>query len=534
MQEHHDKITSLSRPELEVQLVKICESVVFREANRLSDFLRYIVNESLARRAELIKASSIAIDVFGKSAEFDANSQSLVRVQAGQLRLRLAKYYSDLAADGEILIEIPRGRYAPVFSYVRGATPLGTQIRTLRKTNDSMRASILVLPPKNLSGNPDLDFTCFGFSEEIVTALTKFPELRTLSATSVWEDIPSIDKVSLDDADYALRGSLRLDGDQLRLNFHLISLKDRMQVWSSAYDVDRSIEDLFSIQSSIAQAVVFALTNPDEPLVSIGQHVPGDDHDQKWEAYQAILEAYDYYHRPSQERHDVVKERLLAARDRNSQYSELLSMLAMIYLNDHRFGYATGPTDDGLMKSALSEALKAVNLSPRSGLCWHYLAQVYFEMRDFEKYEAAIETSMSLSMCHPYVLVEHGHHVWMMGDADRGLALVEQAFKLNPRPPGWYYYALVHDDIAQGRFDSALKFFKKLTTPGFFWQNFLAVVIQGHRDDARAAETALNALEQQYPVFADNAEHFVTQAVFPDSFKRNASAGINKAKRLLR
>ncbi len=522
--------TSPSKPEVRMQLDKVCRSTVFNEANRLCDFLRYIANEATAGRGKQVNASSIAIDVFKKGADFDANSQSLVRVQAGQLRLRLAKYYSDLAKDDEVLIEVPKGRYAPVFSYVRGA--LVGQTKAAKKASDVFRLSVLVLPPNNLSGNADFDLTCLGFSEEIVTALTKFPELRTLSASSIWEESPSVESLSSEDADYALRGSLRAQGHHLRLVFHLISLKDRTQIWSSEYEADGSIQDMFSVQSSIARAVVFALTCPTEPLISGGPSVIGDDPDQSTQAYHAVLDAYEYHHHPSRERHGIVKEKLLVALKKTPSYPEVRSMLAMIYLNEHRYGYLSGPVSPDPLARALLEAQEAVNLSPRSGLCWHYLAQVYFDLRDFGKYHAAIETSLSLSMRHPYVLVEQGHHLWMMGEEERGRQLIAEAFEANPRPPGWYYFGLVHDSISLGRFDLALEQVSKLNTPDFFWANFLAAVVHGHYHHTEASRTALKTLEHQHADFANQAETIIAQAVFPETFKANAIAGLNKAKQL--
>ncbi|MEN0000160.1 MAG: hypothetical protein AAF940_04695 [Pseudomonadota bacterium] len=79
--------------------------------------LRYIVEQELAGKGDLLKGYTIAQDVFGKSDDFDPAMDAVVRVQAGRLRDQLASYYSGEGADNPIEITIPRGTYMPHFSY---------------------------------------------------------------------------------------------------------------------------------------------------------------------------------------------------------------------------------------------------------------------------------------------------------------------------------------------------------------------------------------------------------------------------------
>ncbi|MFC5584394.1 hypothetical protein ACFPOD_04665 [Nitratireductor kimnyeongensis] len=93
----------------------------FRASDRNRRFLRFVVEETLAGRADRIKAFTIAVDVFGRDASFDATVDPIVRIAAGQLRKSLRDYYAGPGKVDPIHISIPLGAYVPVFEK-RGPT----------------------------------------------------------------------------------------------------------------------------------------------------------------------------------------------------------------------------------------------------------------------------------------------------------------------------------------------------------------------------------------------------------------------------
>ena len=81
------------------QLDRILASGEFVAPDRLKSFLRFAVEETLAGRAERLKAYTIAVDVFGRDKSFDPQTDPVVRMEAGKLRRRLERYYLG-AGDG--------------------------------------------------------------------------------------------------------------------------------------------------------------------------------------------------------------------------------------------------------------------------------------------------------------------------------------------------------------------------------------------------------------------------------------------------
>ncbi|MBY5412453.1 hypothetical protein HFO98_29235 [Rhizobium leguminosarum] len=84
-------------------------------SDRHRAFLRYIVDARFEGRSDTIKAYSIAIDVFNRPASFDPSSDPIVRIEATRLRESLQKYYGQIADEPGARLDIPRGRYVPVF-----------------------------------------------------------------------------------------------------------------------------------------------------------------------------------------------------------------------------------------------------------------------------------------------------------------------------------------------------------------------------------------------------------------------------------
>jgi hypothetical protein len=83
--------------------------------------LRYVVEETLAARADAIKEYTLGLEVFERGESFDPREDPIVRVQARNLRMRLARYYAGPGAEDPVRIEVPKRTYVPVFEDQRRA-----------------------------------------------------------------------------------------------------------------------------------------------------------------------------------------------------------------------------------------------------------------------------------------------------------------------------------------------------------------------------------------------------------------------------
>src|SRR5215471_16194881 len=97
------------------QLGRILASPGFCRNERLTQFLKFVVEQHLEGKAGEIKESVIAMEVFGRGADHDPKQDSIVRTEASRLRARLNEYYLGDGKNDALVIELPKGGYAPLF-----------------------------------------------------------------------------------------------------------------------------------------------------------------------------------------------------------------------------------------------------------------------------------------------------------------------------------------------------------------------------------------------------------------------------------
>jgi hypothetical protein len=102
------------------ELERLFSDSRFHVTDRNRAFLRYIVDVALSGQSKGAKAYSVAIDVFGRSSDFDPNTDPIVRIEATRLRTSLDQYYEAFAGSGQVRISLPRGNYIAEFSRIAG------------------------------------------------------------------------------------------------------------------------------------------------------------------------------------------------------------------------------------------------------------------------------------------------------------------------------------------------------------------------------------------------------------------------------
>ena len=226
------------------QLNRILASKTFSQVERLKRFVSFIVGETVGGRGGDLKEYVIGVQVFGKEPSFDPRTDPIVRVQARRLRTRLARYYRDEGNSDELIVDLPKGGYAPVFR-TRDETPA---IRRSLTATLVGRNTVAVLPLADDSSGASLDYFCRGLRDEIVHALTSIKALRVLA---VRRDAP--DAHDREEAALVITGGVRSARDQLRVTIHLVDGASGYYLWSESADVDQG--DPVRGQEAIARRI---------------------------------------------------------------------------------------------------------------------------------------------------------------------------------------------------------------------------------------------------------------------------------------
>ncbi len=111
----------ISAEQIQQHLEVIFCSKHFRQARSLEKFLRHVVTKKLVGEEGELKEYTIGVEVFQRGQEFDPRTDAVVRVQAAQLRKKLASFYQEDGTASEIRIELPKGSYVPLFQRCQAA-----------------------------------------------------------------------------------------------------------------------------------------------------------------------------------------------------------------------------------------------------------------------------------------------------------------------------------------------------------------------------------------------------------------------------
>jgi TolB-like protein len=206
--------------------------------------------------------------------------------------------------------------------------------------------------------------------------------------------------------------------------------------------------------------------------------------------------------------------------------SDAWAMLANLYWEEHAHGL--NPQPDPLGR-ALAAARRAVEAAPSNNLAHYALASTLFFQKDFLAFRSAAERAIELNRMDASVAAYIGNLIAYAGDWERGCALVESAMQLNPRHPGWYYFASFNDAYRRRDYRGALGFALKINLPGNFYTHAVIAAAYGQLGMREEARKALQELLAIRPDFAKTAreEH---GRWFPDlAFVEHMLDGLRKA-----
>ena len=270
------------------QLEKILSSPSFANSARLSRFLRYIVEQAMNGRSHQLKEYMLGLDVFDRPESFDPRTDAVVRVEAGRLRSKLRGYYNSEGQEDPLVIELPKGSYAPTFTIRSSGALQGNPgrkrplklylcvsvpvvlllalfgIQASNPPEPLPLSDVGVLPFEDLSANQLNQSFVDGFVEELTHSLADVRGFNVAARPSAFElkgktknltELGHMLKVGS-----VLEGRIRNTGSRIRLTVELIGVSDGYHLWSEVYE--RDLEDrtrLFEIQDEIALAVTRAL-----------------------------------------------------------------------------------------------------------------------------------------------------------------------------------------------------------------------------------------------------------------------------------
>jgi adenylate cyclase len=540
--------------EIETELERILASDSFARAGRSSAFLRFVVEEALAGRSKRIKGYTIGVEVFGRGTDFDAQSDPLVRVEAGRLRHRLADYYLNEGRGNPLRIELSKGGYRPIAHYAEpqpampeagsglpslvsnrlavltgiaatlviagllawfspadhtpkalpelssttdaaGTPPLATSASAR-----SLLPRMIVLPITNLNGGASVEAFAGGLTEEVIRALVSFDIVSTAGRPNGVTGTPPLAELrEAYDADYALTGSVRTAGDVTRVAMRLVDTRDGTQLWTRSFDAGLVPGGALATEEEMARTIAMVLATPYGPVFAREIELIADKPATELDPYECVLRFYSYARSFDPGEHadaGLCLRRTVAA---VPDFAVAWSSLAVIYLHEYSFGYNPQPDRGDPLLRALESVRRSLDLDGSGRVAAITLAGIERAMGDTEAFARASDRALAMRPTHPAVRAQIGFLRTLSGDWQHGLPLIDEAIPVTTNVPGWYFVAHSFARLQEGDPAGALDWSLRIDAPTWFVAPLVvaATAALAGRDDLAARE--LERLRSLYP-----------------------------------
>jgi TolB-like protein len=238
------------------QLTRMLGSRIFVHSEKLSRFLRFIVEHAIGGTQNYLKEYVIGSEVYDRRPPYHPTQDSIVRTEARRLRSKLKEYYQTEGKDDPVYINLRPGSYIPVLQYkkdrVDAQSAIGANAPSSTRTATT---TIAILPFRDISGRPLSAAYARGIPDELAYALMQKESCRVISPVSMAyfsaqeHDVASaMSKVG---AQIAFEGSVREEDNHIRVTATIVDAAG-FQLWTRRLDADVNSQTLFALEEQIA------------------------------------------------------------------------------------------------------------------------------------------------------------------------------------------------------------------------------------------------------------------------------------------
>ncbi|MER8959229.1 tetratricopeptide repeat protein [Mesorhizobium sp. M0902] len=317
------------------------------------------------------------------------------------------------------------------------------------------KPSIAVLPFTNMSNDPEQEAFVDGLTEDLITDLSRTSELFVIASNSAFAykgrhvDVRRIAREL--GVRHLLEGSARRAAGRVRINAQLIDAIAGDHLWAERFD--RSLEDIFAVQDEVTGKIV-------EALVGRLTTAPARNRPSNLEAYDLCVRARALGLQTALTAKEAILllDRAIAL---DPEYAEAHRWLALnLWLG---WEFWDEPMDPNRAR-ALAEAQLAVELDPNdAGNRWVLGVILGHESRWVES-DAEFDAAHELDPNHADAWAMQAELTTEKGQPAEAIEQVRRALRLNPHPPGWYYWMLGQAQYALGDYESAIQTLRRPET----------------------------------------------------------------------
>jgi len=364
------------------------------------------------------------------------------------------------------------------------------------------KPSIAVLPFLSMSADPEQELFADGMTEDIITSLSRIPELVVISRNSTFVykgravDIRQVGSEL--GVGHVLEGSIRKAGNRLRITVQLVKTRGGEHVWVDRYD--RHLDDIFAIQDEITRNVVVELA---VKLLDgeVARAIAGGT--ENIEAWELIRRANTLLSVRARYDTEAAKRLINQALELDDKFAAAWTTLGWVYWVESSRKWSADPAQS--MQMALEAAQHAVSADPDYHMAHSLLGHVYMSRGDPEKAIETGEKAMTLAPSDSYAMALQADRLIESGRVDEGIRMMKKAVRLCPFPPAWFLFILGMGFHLKGDNETAIHAFEQSLerdSESHLTNAWLAsaLVEMGRLDEARSASETVLEIEPSFSV----------------------------------
>jgi TolB-like protein len=302
------------------------------------------------------------------------------------------------------------------------------------------RPAIAVLAFVNMSGDPEQEYFSDGITEDIITALSKLRWFFVIARNSSFVykgNAVNIRQIGEElGVGYVIEGSVRRDGDRVRITAQLNDVATGSHIWAERYD--RGLADVFAVQDEITEAITASI----EPQLYAAEHFRARRRTpESMDAWGLVMRALSHFWRLTQQDYIVAQELLEKAVAIDPNYGQALGVLA----TSHAFCAYNGWADMATaVPTAERAALAAIRADSEDPWAHHALGCVHVLLRRYDDSLAEFELALSLNPNFALAQSVYGLALAFSGRWEDAGAATARALRLSPRDP----FSAIYNGIA--------------------------------------------------------------------------------------
>jgi len=382
----------------------------------------------------------------------------------------------------------------PVRAYriLMGSPRAGETTEFSKRSNLPDKPSIAVLPFDNMSGDPRQDCFADGITEDIITALSRFPHLIVIArnSTFTYKGKPvKVQDVGRElGAQYVVEGSVRKEGDRVRVVAQLIDARTGNHLWADHYD--RKFTDIFDLQGEVSQTIVATLPGRLEAAHAerLQRNAPGD-----MAAHDYLLAAKLHYHRDTKHDNEEALRLLDKAIDLDPESGQSYAWKACALVQASTRGYTSDP--EATFAHARETMAKTLSLGENDVECHRILCEINMALHEWDAAEFHHQTAFALNPNDPGIVAQRGELFTRLGRPTEGAEWVRKAMQLDPYGAHKYVHLLGRALYSAKRYAEALHVFKQMLAPDYGHNADLAACYAQMQMDAQAKGHASEVLQ---------------------------------------